>query len=310
VTVEATVFGLDVRSEQRLSFLQASAAAPTGRRLDLSFCADGERGWPADAELISDQRNRDGSVNFQIESSAEAGYRIWGPEYGANVLSVDGRRLRSAPGAGMQEWQRMLIAQVLPFASVLHGLEVLHASAAVVDGGAVAFAGPSGAGKTSLALALSEAGAGFLADDVLAIERIGEELIVHPGAPIAAIDREEARRLRDDGPGARERQVLGINRREEITRMAIDAAPAPLRAIFFIERGSDGPDEPRFEPATDPRLLLSATFNLVLASPPRLQRLLETAALAARGRVERVLAGPGVDATELAAAIGRRVSAR
>jgi hypothetical protein len=45
----------------------------------------------------------------------------------------------------------------------------------------------------------------------------------------------------------------------------------------------------------------------VLASPQRLQRLLEISALAARGRVERVLAGPTVDATELAAAIARRL---
>jgi len=308
VAAEATVFGLDVHANRALPFLEPSTARPTGRQLDLSVASGGVSGWPAGAKLLCDQRNQDGTVNFQIEFCPEVGYRIWGPEYGDNVLSADGRRLRSAPGEGMQEWQRMLIAQVLPFASVLHGLEVLHASAVVIDGGAVALAGPSGAGKTSLAVALGQAGAGFLADDVLAIERRDKELIVHPGAPVAAIDHGEAERLRGSG-GDGGRQVLGANQREEITRMAVDSEPAPLRALFFLERRFDGSAEPSFEPANDPRLLLSATFNLILASPQRLQRLLETAALAARCRVERVLVGPEVDATELAVAIRRRIDA-
>ena len=62
-------------------------------------------------------------------------------------------------GTGPGEWQRFLIAQVLPFAAALHGLEVLHASAVTVAGRALALLGPSGAGKTSLALALCRTGA-------------------------------------------------------------------------------------------------------------------------------------------------------
>jgi hypothetical protein len=311
VAATTTAFGLDVWANRPLPFLEGGEVDPTGRRLDLAVEDEGsDLGWPAKAELISDQRHRDGSVSFQIESSPAAGYRIWGPEYGASVLSGDGRRLRSAPAAGEQEWQRMLIAQVLPFASVLRGLEVLHASAVVLDGAAVAISGPSGAGKTSLAIALSRLGGTFLADDVLAIERVGDGLVAHPGAPIAGIDREEAERLRlagaaADAPAA----LLGANRREEIVRVEPSAAPAPLGALFFLERRPDGPDEPSFAPAPDAQPLLSATFNLVLASPQRLQRLLEISALAARTRVERVLVGPAVDATELAAVLAARIGA-
>ena len=200
----------------------------------------------------------------------------------------------------------MLIAQVLPFASVLHGLEVLHASAVAIDGAAVALAGPSGSGKTSLAVALCREGAEFLADDVLAIELGDGELIAHSGAPVAGIDRGEAERLRRrraSAPGP----VLGSNQREEITRVELRAKPAPLRALFFLDRRPDGPAEPHFEPAADAQMLLSATFNLVLASPERLRRLLEISALAAQARVERVFAGPAVDAGALAAAIADRI---
>jgi hypothetical protein len=302
-----TVFGLDVRADRSLPFLEGSGASPTGRRLDVTVAAGVDAlGWPAEAELISDQRHPDGAVSFQIESNPAAGYRIGGPRYGASVLSADGARLRSAPGEGEQEWQRMLIAQVLPFASVLQGLEALHASAVVVDGMAVALTGPSGSGKTSLAVALCREGAEFLADDVLAIELAGEELTAHPGAPVAGLDRGEAERLRRERVGV-PGPVLGSNRREELTRIELSAEPAPLRALFFLERRPDGPAEPHFEPAADAQMLLSATFNLVLASPARLRRLLEISALTARGRVERILAGPAVDATELAMAIARRI---
>jgi hypothetical protein len=304
-----TVFGLDVRADGPLPFLEGSDARPTGRRLNLTVESEGsDLDWPAAAELISDQRHPDGNISFQIEFSPEAGYRIWGPEYGASVLSVDGRQLRSAPGAGAQEWQRMLVAQVLPFASVLRGLEVLHASAVVFDGAAVALTGPSGSGKTSLAIALGRMGGAFLADDVLAIERVGEGLLAHSGAPIAGIDHVEASRLHRAGAIAASR-VLGENRREKIVRVELCAEPAPLKALFFLERTVDGPAEPRFEPAVDAQILLSATFNLVLASPERLRRLLDISALAARTRVERIFAGPTVDATELAAALAARIDA-
>jgi hypothetical protein len=307
MATRTTVFGLDLRVDRSLPFLEGSGARPTGRELEVTV-EDGEDalGWPADAELISDQRHPDGAVSFQIESSPAAGYRIWGPDYGASALSADGARLRSAPGTGEQEWQRMLIAQVLPFASVLQGLEALHASAVVLDGVAVALAGPSGSGKTSLAVALCREGAEFLADDVLAIELAGGELIAHSGAPVAAIDHGEAERLRREEVGA-PGQVLGSNSREEITRIGLSAEPATLGALFFLERLAGGPVEPRFEPAADARMLLSATFNLVLASPERLRRLLEISALVAAGRVERVVAGPAVDATVLATAIAARI---
>jgi hypothetical protein len=195
----------------------------------------------------------------------------------------------------------MLIAQVLPFAAVLNGLEVFHASAVVLDGQAVAFAGPSRAGKTSLALALCRLGAGFLADDVLALERDGAGLVGHPGSALAGVAREEARRLASLG------EVLGANARELLVRTPTVATPAPLAALFFLERCTDGPDEPRFEPLTDAGMLLSATFNFLLAAPERLQGLLDVCARAARVRVERAIVGPTVDASALSAVIARRL---
>jgi hypothetical protein len=305
---QATVFGLDVSADVPLPFLEQAPTEPTGRDLEISVAAEHTPSarWPDSAEIVCDQREQDGSVSFRIEAHPVAGYLIWGPTYGRYILSADGKRVQCMPGA-CAEWQRLLIAQVLPFAALLHGLEVFHASAVVIDGGAVAFVGPSRAGKTSVALALCGQGANFLADDVLALERVGEDLLGHPGTPVAGLDHGEAQRLAQAGGSPLEEEVVTSNARERIVRMRGAAAPARLTALFFLDRRRDVRGEPRFELAADPQPLLAATFNSVLTGPPRLLGLLEVCALLARLRVERVIVGPDVDAAALATAVQRRL---
>jgi hypothetical protein len=305
----ATAFGLDVRSEIALAFLEGSTAKPTGRVLEISGQDDGttKLDWPEHAELVCEECQPDGSVVFRIEAHPEAGYLISGPQYGAFLLSADGRRLRCA-FAGFPDgaWQRLLIAQVLPFAALLRGLEIIHASAVVTEQGAVAFVGPSRAGKTSLALELCRRGAGFLTDDVLALERVQEDLLGHPGTPVAGVDHAEVQRLAQTA-GTQRQEIVATNSREQIVRMRGAVEPTPLAALFFLDRRRDAPGEPCFEPTTNPQPLFAATFNTVLTTPSRLRGLLEVCALAARRRVERVAFGPGVDASQLAIAVEQRL---
>jgi hypothetical protein len=311
----ATVFGLDVSSDVDLPFLKSAPdrapVQPTGRRLEISVAAGGAAApdWPDSAELVCDQRQPGGAVNFRIEAHPEAGYLIWGPDYGSHLLAPDGTRVLCTPGdCAADAWQRLLIAQVLPFAALLHGLEIIHASAVVSDGSAIAFAGPSRAGKTSVAMELCRLGASFLADDVLALERVGEDLLGHPGTPVAGLDHAEAQRLAQAG-GVQRGEVVAVNGRERLVRVRGAAEPVPLTALFFLDRRRDAPGQARFEPAADPQLLLAATFNSVLTTPQRLRGLLDVCALVARGRVERIVIGPDVDAARLGAAIERRLGA-
>lgn len=305
----ATVFGIDVHTDTPVPLLGRPSATPTGRALHMSLEADHSEAQRlrGTGELLCDERKPSGAVNFQIEVSPETGYLIWGPEYGFHILSSDGSRLRSSPGDSHgHEWQRLLIAQVLPFATLLHGLEVFHSSAVALDGQAIAMIGPSGSGKTSLALELCRSGASFLADDVLALEMRDGDLLGYPGTPAAGIDRGEAQRLREIS--AYEPEVLWENDRELVVRMATTPTPVPLGALLFLDRRPDGPTDPRFEPVLDPRLLLSATFNFVHASVSRLRGLLDVCSLAATRRVERVVVGPTVEVSQLGEAVMRRMS--
>lgn len=303
----STVFGLDVVGDRPLSFLRGASATATGRTVELSEqSSDGAALRDVNGfELVCEQLGPNGMLNFRIEAHPEAGYLVWGPRYGTHLLSTDGQRLTCAPdGAAEEHWQRLLVAQILPFAAVLNGLEVLHASAIVIDGRAVAFAGPSGSGKTSVALELCQLGADFLADDVLAMERSGSALLGHPGSPVAGLDHAGAQRTPRDLAAA---DLIAVNPDELLVGIPTVAAPARLSALFLLDRRRDGPSQPRFEQVAEAKTLLGATFNFVLTTPWRLRGLLDACALLSQRRLERVVLGPSVDASRLALAIRSRL---
>jgi hypothetical protein len=307
--MRATVFGLDVRGDTELELLRGGQAAPTGRTLSLTVASQDalRQQWPGCGELVCDQRGPGGSAGFCIESHPRAGYLISGAEYGRHILAPDGQRALCMPGPSpLEVWQRLLIAQVLPFAALLHGLEALHASAVVIRGMAVAIAGPSRSGKTSVALELCRRGAGFLADDVLALQTAGDALLGQPGTPIVGLDHDEVRRVAQAHP-REDRQIVAENAREQLVRVPGATGPRPLRALFYLDRRNEDLSALRFEPAADPQLLLGSSFNSVITTPARLRGLLDACALLARHRVERIVVGSGVDAGQVAAAIDRRL---
>ena len=84
-----------------------------------------------------------------------------------------GRRRITCEGASLlpaDTLRHLLLNQVLPLALGSDRI-VLHASAVRLWPGVVAFAGPGGAGKSTLAAALCRAGAAFVTDDAVIVER-------------------------------------------------------------------------------------------------------------------------------------------
>ena len=113
-----------------------------------------------------------------VDYHPRLGYRVWAFRMGRHLVSLDGRRVVSAlPRLSPWIWQRLLYAQVLPLAATLQGLELLHASAVVLDGRTIAFSAPQGTGKTSVAAHLVAGGASLLTDDVLALELSNDGLV-------------------------------------------------------------------------------------------------------------------------------------
>ncbi len=122
------------------------------------------------------------------------------------------RRFRVAAALAL-DLARLLFAQVLPLAATLQGLELLHASAVVLDGRTIAFSAPAGTGKTSVAAHLVAGGASLLTDDVLALELSNDGLVAHSGAPVLAVADAELKAMTGDG---RARLGVAIGRSDKV----------------------------------------------------------------------------------------------
>lgn len=259
-----------------------------------------------EAQLIETAGRPEQRISDRPGMSIDAsrhGYTFRTSGYGAHWISASGDRVLSAPPGGMEEWrwQRVLVGQLLPFCAVLRGFEAIHASAVVVDGRALAIVGRPGAGKSTLAMHLVLAGAGFLTDDVLALTVRDGVVDAEPGAGLTSI------RHTAGGLGslvAEQGRRLGSDEDAERIAIPTETAAVPLGAVCFLDRDSSatclrvGPLSP-----VDPRLLLGATFNLVLRSPERLARQLDISARMGRGPVLKATIPPGGHPAEAAAQI-------
>jgi hypothetical protein len=266
-------FGLSLRSEFPLPGLQPSGDIEGGSRA-ISLSLSGDPAEPFDgAERLQEWHYPDGTLGLTIDRDEERGYRFYLYGAGVFVLAADGGQVilhLDPEHEGNWDWRRYLIGQVLPFAALLHGLEVFHASAIEVGGGAVLLAGGSGLGKSTLALNMHLAGAGFLADDSVAIELAEDQILAHPAIATAKV-REGARPLlRADTRGALREVVVSD---EHETRYRIEAAggPLPLRAVCMLELGEEPGTLTASEGKSDPWELLGSTFNDVIRDPTRLQ---------------------------------------
>jgi hypothetical protein len=276
-------FGLSIESQFAIPGLRQVGSAPVGERpLAMEFRPPAPLDERRRGERVCEWREGD-RVSLGIDRT-DAGYRFLVTSVGLFELSADGRRVSCCPvPAAGWEWRRYLIGQVLPFAALLQGLEVFHASAVAIDGRVLAISGPSGLGKSTLALELYLGGAGFVADDVLALEERDGTVIAHAGVAMTKVRRPTASGL------------LEVRRPVSPVR-----EPLPLGAFCLLSASED--DEFRLtEAAADARQLLGATFNMVVANDDRLSAHLGMcAAVAAQARILHAHMPPQVDATTAA----------
>jgi serine kinase of HPr protein (carbohydrate metabolism regulator) len=77
------------------------------------------------------------------------------------------------------------MSQVQPAAGPRISAETLHASTVAIDGRAVLITGPSGSGKSDLALRLLDRGFTLVSDDRTVVKRDGDRLLAAPAPNIA-----------------------------------------------------------------------------------------------------------------------------
>jgi len=130
-----------------------------------------------------------------------------------------------------------ILQQVMSVILLQRGYFVLHASAAVIGNQAVAFAGPSGQGKSTMAAALNRLGCPILADDVLALSLTDEK---NPEALPGLLHlklTEEARR--ELGPEILNEQTIRDRASKKLCaiRGTPSRDPVSLHAIYLLASG-------------------------------------------------------------------------
>jgi hypothetical protein len=187
-----------------------------------------------DGRTLAIERGAGGDVLFTYEGRAR--FR----------LDASQERLECAPLRPGLHWQQVLLARILPNVALVRGYEALHASAVKMpDGGVVAVAGPSGAGKTTLALELLSRGWALFTDDVLVLGEGPDGVQAHPGAPHMNVA--------DDLGGAIDQRlgtVVGrLTDEHWISARAVAHGPSPVRMVCLLERGTDGQRESQALPS-------------------------------------------------------------
>jgi hypothetical protein len=298
-------FGLEIDATFEAPGLAPALGPPTApvTTMDLAAPSEIDAAWPrSGVERVLEERFDDGPPARTIDVHPEVGYRLYARHFGLARIAPDGSAILCAPPEDEPwSWQRFLVGRVLPWAALLRGHEVLHASAVAINGRAVAFVGETGAGKTSLAVQLLLRGAGFVTDDVLAVDADTKGgVVAYPGASIVSV-RPAERELISSAGWERLGVVLGDSVKTYVALRGTEG-PLPLGALCFIERADGAPLEPLA--GDSPRRLLGSTFVVGVQTPQRLVKQLDICAAIARDvPLLRVRVGSSVPARELAATL-------
>jgi hypothetical protein len=174
---------------------------------------------------------------------------------------------------------------VLPLALSRQGRLVLHGSAVETDGGALAFLGMSGRGKSTLAASFALAGHRLLTDDRLDVEANGRGILARPSHPsIRLWDDSREALIGADAPAAPPVQFTSKARLLAGRRLVFCADPRPLRGLYFLGEGAVevpvirpvGAREALIELARNAFLLDVEARDLISAHFERLSRMART----------------------------------
>lgn len=190
------------------------------------------------------------------------------------VLRRSGREIWAAWDAhsSASEAATYLLGPVVGFALRLQGITCLHASAVVSKGSAVALAGPTGMGKSTIAAAYALRGGRVIADDVAVLSVAHGHWTVQPSIPgvrlwedsvAMLLGRPDALPLLSAGWDKRMLDLLG-----SAAGFRPDA-PVPLGAVYLLD-ASDAPAARRLRSRDALLALVANTYaNVLLDAPAR-----------------------------------------
>ena len=181
---------------------------------------------------------------------------------------------RPVPGISAPTIEHLYLNQILPLAQNAAGALSFHGSAVVIEDFAIAFLGPSGRGKSTLAASFAVKGQPFLTDDGLITEERNGTYHILPSHPSIRLwdDSQEELLSPDSAP------VLPVSYTRKARFLASSGLAycdesMPFRAAYFLGEGKV--DDVTIEPLSASELLvqfLSNSFQLDIESSNALSR--------------------------------------
>ena len=221
------VFGGVLRSDIALPELVPSF----GARPDWTFRVEATPAPASAAESIGERQL--GHESYWL-CRTPSGLRLEYSHAGTFDISGDGATIvwYHRADADMELVRTILLGSALALALEASGFLCLHASAVTIGARALAFIGPKFHGKSTLAAALTSAGARLIGDDLLAVSP-GPPATVRPGVASVRLWSDTARALAVDSfcttviPGLKT-TAAGF------AELALHRGVAPLEAVYVL----------------------------------------------------------------------------
>lgn len=232
-------------------------------------------GLPPQAALIDRRIFCGGKIVAEYwKRPGQGRYRIDWSDAGTFDLNAHTARVSvySAQGASEVAIEEVLRGSVCSFVLLERRFEPLHASAVLLGGRCIAFAGASGSGKSSLAAYLSQQGATFFSDDVLPLKYTRTGVRAFPGFPQMRLTPASAHELRLGPPGfSSGKMTLPVR--------GSARGAKPIAAVYLLERRTGARGDLVIEnlrAAQAFTALVSRTANLSQAAPWRMENQMRT----------------------------------
>lgn len=293
------VSGLTLESDRPLpELLPLRAGGPPDLRVALGR---GALSRPAPAEWLARWATPSGEPWLTAAREGD-GYRLHFPGLADFHVDREGREVvgEGGPATPVRTLRHLFLDHVLPRVLSLRGRPALHATAVLLPAGVCAFAGPAGAGKSTLAASFLAAGYPLVADDCLALDD-GGRILAAPAYPGVRLWGDALARL--GGPGEAGAPVAHYASKRRWARGAwrrtFPRAARPLARVYVLVRSGGPAARPRVERLPAPEALMALvghSFRLDVLDRDRLsEEFRALARVAAEVPVSRLHVPEGLD---------------
>jgi hypothetical protein len=159
-------------------------------------------------------------------------------------INSEGNQITYTPEQGVPEEtiHHLLLDQVIPLVINLKGGQALHVSAVLMPQGVVAFAGPTGSGKSTLSGGLLNLGYPLVCDDCLVLMAKNDEIFAMPAYPGLRLWEDALDYLFGDNGAYASVAHYTDKRRIEIEKITNTycTEPKPLKRLYAVVDASEG----------------------------------------------------------------------